>query len=75
MNGKMTSASTGVFFDSQTVDSLVKAIRTFESSEESFSPLVFQNHARQFDTSFFVERLGSFINSAISQSSKLKSRL
>ena len=60
-----TSASTGVFFESQTVDSLVKAIRTFESSEESFSPLVAQKHARQFDTSIFVERLGSFINSAI----------
>jgi glycosyltransferase involved in cell wall biosynthesis len=65
--GEDTSALTGVFFESQTVDSLVKAIRTFESSEESFSPLVAQNHARQFDTSIFVERLGSFINSAITK--------
>jgi glycosyltransferase involved in cell wall biosynthesis len=65
--GEDTSAWTGVFFESQTVDSLVKAIRTFESSEERFSPLVAQNHARQFDTSIFVERLGSFINSAITK--------
>jgi glycosyltransferase involved in cell wall biosynthesis len=65
--GEDTSAWTGVFFESQTVDSLVKAIRTFESSEERFSPLVAQKHARQFDTSIFVERLGSFINSAITK--------
>jgi len=54
---------TGVFFDEQTADSLVKAILSFESSEESFSPVYAQKHARKFDTSFFVDRMGSFINS------------
>jgi len=61
--GKDATALTGVFFEFQTVDSLVKAIRAFEASEESFSPLVAQNHARQFDTSVFVDRLENFIKS------------
>jgi glycosyltransferase involved in cell wall biosynthesis len=54
---------TGVFFDQQTGDSLAEAILSFESIEESFSPVHTQNHARQFDTSVFIDRMGSFINS------------
>jgi glycosyltransferase involved in cell wall biosynthesis len=65
--GEDATTLTGVFFEFQTVDSLVKAIRAFEASEESFSPFVAQNHARQFDTSVFVDRLGNFINSVIAK--------
>ena len=56
-------APTGVFFDEQTSDSLATAILSFEASEESFSPVQIQNHARQFDTLVFTERMRSFINS------------
>jgi glycosyltransferase involved in cell wall biosynthesis len=54
---------TGVFFEDQSADSLARAILAFESSEELFSPIHAQNHARQFDTSVFLTRMSSFINS------------
>lgn len=56
-------APTGVFFDEQTSASLATAILSFETIEESFSPVHIQNHARQFDTLVFTERMRSFINS------------
>ena len=55
---------TGVFFEAQTADSLARAILSFEAREELFSPIYAQNHARQFDTSVFIDRMSSFINSA-----------
>jgi glycosyltransferase involved in cell wall biosynthesis len=54
---------TGVFFHEQTGDSLAEAILSFESIEESFSPVHIQSHARQFDTSVFIDRMRSFIDS------------
>jgi glycosyltransferase involved in cell wall biosynthesis len=60
---------TGVFFKEQTVDSLVEAIRSFESAEEMFLPHHIQSHARKFDTSVFVDRLRDYINSVMTKSS------
>jgi glycosyltransferase involved in cell wall biosynthesis len=55
------SAITGVFFAEQTADALANAILSFESSEDIFVPQDIQLHARQFDTSIFVDRLRSYI--------------
>jgi glycosyltransferase involved in cell wall biosynthesis len=63
------SAFTGVFFQEQTADSLANAILSFESCEEMFSPQRIQSHARSFDTSIFIHRMRSYINSAMSKSS------
>ena len=53
---------TGVFFQHQTVDSLAEAILNFESAESSFSPTAIQQHARQFDTALFIERMFDFVS-------------
>jgi glycosyltransferase involved in cell wall biosynthesis len=63
------SLFTGVFFQEQTADSLAKAILSFESCEEIFSPERIQSHARTFDTAIFVDRMRNFISSAMSESS------
>jgi len=56
---------TGVFFAQQTVESVVEAIRRFEAIESSFIPTEIQRHARQFDTSVFIEKTRAFIESAM----------
>jgi glycosyltransferase involved in cell wall biosynthesis len=53
---------TGVFFQDQTADSLAEAILHFESIENTFSPEAIQRHARQFDTTLFVERMFEFVS-------------
>jgi glycosyltransferase involved in cell wall biosynthesis len=58
---------TGVFFEHQSAESLARAILAFEANEEGFSPQTAQKHARQFDTSVFVERLGSFVDSVLTK--------
>jgi len=58
---------TGVFFEKQTADSLVKAILSFESSEEMFLPHDIQSHARRFDTSIFIARMRDYINSVLKE--------
>jgi glycosyltransferase involved in cell wall biosynthesis len=74
-NGSRDTALTGVFFDAQTPESLAQAILYFESCEESFSPAHAQRHARQFDTSVFVERLASFVNNTITANHGAKQSL
>jgi len=58
-------SDTGVFFPEQTIDSVVDAIRHFEFIEDKFIPRDIQEHARQFDTSVFKQRMLQFINSAM----------
>ncbi len=54
---------TGVFFDEQTVDSLIKAIGTFEQKE--FDPCVIRAWAQKFSTERFANELKAFINNKI----------
>jgi glycosyltransferase involved in cell wall biosynthesis len=58
-------SNTGIFFDEQTVESVVEAILRFELVENSFVPVDIQEHAKQFDTSVFVEQMRHFIDNAI----------
>jgi len=49
---------TGVFFDEQTPDSLVKAMDHFERAEVTFSRrMVFNNHVQQFSKTAFLDRM------------------
>jgi glycosyltransferase involved in cell wall biosynthesis len=57
---------TGMFFQEQTPASLAQTILNFEAIERRFVPVQIQAHAREFDESVFVERLGKFIECAIS---------
>jgi len=49
---------TGVFFDEQTPDSLIKAMKYFEANREQFNNReAFNAHVRQFSRSAFKERI------------------
>jgi glycosyltransferase involved in cell wall biosynthesis len=61
---------TGMFFQEQTPASLAQTILNFEAIERRFVPEQIQAHAREFDESVFVERLGTFIERAISDQEK-----
>jgi glycosyltransferase involved in cell wall biosynthesis len=52
---------TGVFFREQTVDSLVEAIRWFESVEDRFSPEAIRARSLRFDVSRFKGEIAAFI--------------
>lgn len=52
---------TGVFFDSQTVESVIDGIKRFEALETTFNPQLIRAHAATFDTKIFLSRLRSFI--------------
>jgi len=52
--------STGVFFNEQTVESLIDAIGQFEKVK--FDPKFIRAHAETFDECVFVEKIREFIN-------------
>jgi glycosyltransferase involved in cell wall biosynthesis len=53
--------STGVFFQEQTVDSLVEAILAFERIEPRFRPFHIQRHSARFAQEHFQEKFGAFL--------------
>ncbi len=53
--------TTGVFFPEQSVESLVGALRAFESVESKFSPQVVAARARRFDAGRFREEMSALI--------------
>lgn len=56
---------TGVFFAERSVEAVVDAILRYEANEDSFIPGEIQQHARQFDTSVFMDRMRQFIDNAM----------
>jgi glycosyltransferase involved in cell wall biosynthesis len=58
---------TGVFFADRTVESVVDGILRFEAREGGFMPVQIQEHAKQFDSSVFVEKMSQFLDSAMRQ--------
>jgi glycosyltransferase involved in cell wall biosynthesis len=62
---------TGLFFKDQTAASVSDAILQFESAEHSFDPQFIQDHARQFDTAVFEERMRQFVNESVSDKDRL----
>lgn len=53
--------STGVFFNEQTVDSVVEAIRVFEEVEHKFCPFFIKQQANRFSEERFQEKFGLFL--------------
>ncbi|HTY18409.1 MAG TPA: glycosyltransferase [Myxococcota bacterium] len=49
--------ATGVWFDAQTGDDLVRAIHRFEAAEGFFDPKLIRSHAERFSTPRFVEEM------------------
>jgi len=58
-------SDTGIFFPEQRVESIVDSIKRFEMREGGFVPEEIQQHARQFDTSVFVDRMRQFVDAAV----------
>lgn len=54
---------TGEFFAEQTADSLVEALNTFDPAR--YDPKTIRDHAMQFDTEHFKERMFAFIEKAM----------
>jgi glycosyltransferase involved in cell wall biosynthesis len=53
--------ATGVFFDEQSVESVVKAMLQFEMMEGNFLPAFIREHAKTFDTTVFCEKMLDFV--------------
>jgi len=58
---------TGIFFREQNITSLVQAIRTFEASEDEFSPLFIRSQAEPFDAPHFKGRFGEYLSEKLSE--------
>jgi glycosyltransferase involved in cell wall biosynthesis len=60
-------SDTGVFFSEQTAESVVSGILCFEDQEGKFIPSEIQQHARQFDTSVFVEKVRQLVAASMGE--------
>jgi glycosyltransferase involved in cell wall biosynthesis len=60
--------ATGVFFYEQNADAVARAILRLEAIEDEFSSEAIQAHARQFDTTVFVEKLHQFVSDVLAAS-------
>ena len=53
--------ATALFFSEQTTDSLINAVKTFETIEHTFDPQFIRQHAEQFDEPLFIKRIQEFV--------------
>jgi glycosyltransferase involved in cell wall biosynthesis len=60
---------TGVFFREQTIESLVATLTSFD--EKQFNPTTIRNHALEFDTPRFHQRILQFIKTKINDDQSL----
>ena len=65
LEGNGNGCRTGLFFEAQTADALMRCIERFERVETEFNPASIQAHARSFDTSVFVDRMHEYVGSLI----------
>lgn len=61
-SGQAPENSTGVFFDEQSVDSLIQAIKSFEQIEHRFSPSFIKSQADRFAPDNFPRRFSTFLD-------------
>jgi glycosyltransferase involved in cell wall biosynthesis len=61
-SGLAPERATGVFFDEQSVDSLVEAIHEFERVEHRFSPVFIKSQADRFAPENFRRRFSAFLD-------------
>jgi hypothetical protein len=50
-----------VFFEEQTLSSMMNAILRFEAVEDRFSPQFIRGHIDQFDKRHFIDKMGRFV--------------
>lgn len=65
INDPAGRSDTGVYFPEQTVESVTEAIVRFEAEEDRFIPAEIQQHAREFDSSIFENRMRRFVDAAM----------
>jgi glycosyltransferase involved in cell wall biosynthesis len=58
---------TGLFFQEQTVEALVEAIRRFEASAHRFEPKTLRARAEAFDRPLFRERIARWVDDCLAQ--------
>ena len=58
----VVNQKTGILFESQTNESIKKAIDEFEESENLFDPEIISKHAQQFSRNIFEKRMLDFVN-------------
>lgn len=61
--------ATAVFFEEQTVESVLKAIKIFENLE--FDPHFIRRHAEKFDKMVFIQKIKDFVNENFNKHKKL----
>ncbi|MEO1133762.1 MAG: glycosyltransferase family 4 protein [Cyanobacteria bacterium J06639_1] len=59
---------TGLFFDEQTPESLIDAVKQFEANSDRFIPEAIVEHARQFDRAIFKQRMHDTITAWLQES-------
>jgi glycosyltransferase involved in cell wall biosynthesis len=60
-----TEPPTGLFFDRQSADAVVDAIRRFESGHDQFEPKALRRHAEAFDRPLFKERIHGYLQARL----------
>ena len=63
--GPSDARPTGVFFPTQSVESVIEAVKRLEANEHRFDPHVARANAETFDRPHFKRRLEGFLRSAI----------
>ena len=58
-NGKNENVATAIFFDKQTEESLIDAIRINERMD--FNPINIRQHAKKYDVPMFIEKIKSIV--------------
>jgi glycosyltransferase involved in cell wall biosynthesis len=56
---------TGVFFEHQSLESLNRAVDTFEAKLAEFDPIAIRRHAETFSTPRFCREFKSFVDRAV----------
>ncbi len=58
---------TGLFFEQQTVEAVIDAIRRFEAAPERFEPKALRRRAEAFDRPLFRERMQGYLDAVMGQ--------
>ena len=62
---EVAKSDTGVFFEKQTVEELIKAIEVFEKNQDKFDKETIRNQALKFDTKRFEIEFKTTIDTII----------
>ena len=63
----VVESKTGVFFDEQSVESLLDALKNFEETKEHFDSKTLREHALKFNNDIFESNIYKFIDSCMNR--------